>query len=71
MHDEASNKRYAQEHDHCSKFKLPREKDSSPTHRANHTYGGVKKINWLCIGFFFLTLNLEKRGFANLYYKFF
>jgi hypothetical protein len=28
-----------------------------------------QKINWLCIGFFFLTLNLEKRGFANLYYK--
>jgi hypothetical protein len=42
MHDEASNKRLAQEHDNCSKLKLPREKDPSPTHYVNHTYGGVK-----------------------------
>jgi hypothetical protein len=27
---------------HCSKLKLPREKDPSPTHRANRTYGGAK-----------------------------
>jgi hypothetical protein len=43
MYDEASNKRQAQEHDHCSKLKLTREKDPSLTHRANHTYGGAKK----------------------------
>jgi hypothetical protein len=42
MHDEASNKRQTQGHDHCSKLKLPREKDPSLTHYANHTYGGVK-----------------------------
>jgi hypothetical protein len=49
----------AQEHDHCSKLKLPREKDPSPTHRANHTYGGEK--NKLALyRIFFLTLNLEK-----------
>jgi hypothetical protein len=29
-------------HDHCSKLKLPREKDPSPTHYANRTYGGAK-----------------------------
>jgi hypothetical protein len=52
------------------KLKLPREKDPSPTHRANHTYGGAKKINWLCIGFFSYS-QLGKRGFANLYYKVF
>jgi hypothetical protein len=37
----------------------PREKDPSPTHHANHTYGGAKNK----FGFvydFFLTLNLEK-----------
>jgi hypothetical protein len=28
--------------DHCLKLKLPREKDPSPTHYANHTYGGAK-----------------------------
>jgi hypothetical protein len=41
IHDEASNKRYIQGHDHCLKLKLPREKDPSPTHHANHTYGGA------------------------------
>jgi hypothetical protein len=30
-----------QEHDHCSKLKLPREKGCNPTHYANHTYGGA------------------------------
>jgi hypothetical protein len=49
------------------KLKLLREKDPSPTHRANHTYGGAK-INWLCIGFFSYS-QLGKGGFANLYYK--
>jgi hypothetical protein len=42
MHDEASNKRKVQGHDHCSKSKLPREKDPCPTHYANRTYGGAK-----------------------------
>jgi hypothetical protein len=42
MHDKAINKRKAQGHDYCLKLKLPREKDPSPTHCANHTYGGVK-----------------------------
>jgi hypothetical protein len=42
MHDEASNKRQAQGHDHCSKLKLPREKDPIPTHRADRTSGGAK-----------------------------
>jgi hypothetical protein len=37
----------AQGHDHCLKLKLPREKDPSPTHYANRTYGGVK----ISIGF--------------------
>jgi hypothetical protein len=32
-----------QGHDHCSKLKLPKKKDPSPTHCANHTYGGAKK----------------------------
>jgi hypothetical protein len=27
----------------CSLASSPREKDPSPTHRANHTYGGAKK----------------------------
>jgi hypothetical protein len=48
-------------------IKTPREKGPSPTHRANHTYGGAK-INWLCIGFFSYS-QLGKRGFSNLYYK--
>jgi hypothetical protein len=30
--------------DHCLKLKLPREKDPSPTHHANHTYGGAKNM---------------------------
>jgi hypothetical protein len=41
------------------KLKLPREKDPSPTRRANRTYGGAKNK----LGFVydvFLTLNLEK-----------
>jgi hypothetical protein len=54
IHDEASNKRQAQGHDHCLKLKLPREKDPSPTHCANHTYGGAK-LTRLCIGFFLLS----------------
>jgi hypothetical protein len=51
------------------KLKLPREKDPSPTHRANHTYGGANN-NWLSIGSFSYS-QLGKRGFANLYYKVF
>jgi hypothetical protein len=42
MHDKASNKRSAQGHDNCLKLKLPREKDPSLIHYANHTYGGLK-----------------------------
>jgi hypothetical protein len=34
-------KRYMQGHYHFSKLKLPREKDPSPTHYANSTYGGA------------------------------
>ena len=65
MYDEASKNLV---HDHCLKLKLPREKGPSPTHRANHTYGGAKKTNWPCIGFFSYS-QLGKGGFANLYYK--
>jgi hypothetical protein len=49
------------------KLKLPREKDPSPTHRANHTYGGEK--NKLALYMIFPYPQLGKRGFANLYYK--
>jgi hypothetical protein len=47
-----------QGHNHCSKLKLPREKDSSPTHHANHTYGGADIESALYR--IFLSLNLEK-----------
>jgi hypothetical protein len=30
-----------QEHDHCSKLNLPREKSASPTHYANRNYSGA------------------------------
>jgi hypothetical protein len=49
------------------KLKLPSEKDPSPTHRANHTYGGAK--NKLALYMIFSYSQLGKRGFANLYYK--
>jgi hypothetical protein len=51
------------------KLKLPREKDPSPTHRANHTYGGAK--NKLALYRIFSYSQLGKTGFANLYYKVF
>jgi hypothetical protein len=41
------------------KLKLPREKDPSTTHRANHTYGGAKNKFGFVLDLF-LTLNLEK-----------
>jgi hypothetical protein len=54
-------------YDHYSKLKLPREKDPSPTHHANHTYGGAK--NKLALYRIFFLLSTWKKGFANLYYK--
>jgi hypothetical protein len=41
--------------------------DPSPTHCANHTYGGAK--NKLALYRIFFLLSTWKRGFSNLYYK--
>jgi hypothetical protein len=50
-----------QGHDHCSKLKLPREKEASPTHHANRTYGGAD----IELAFYriFLCLSTWKKSF--------
>jgi hypothetical protein len=49
-----------QGHDHCSKLKLPREKDHSPTHYANVTYGGTD-MEFVFYRIFLCLLNWKKR----------